>query len=311
MDYPVLIKKSGREKFKLALLVSIVPASLTSFFFLSVSTYAQANQFKTTQADAKSVSETSVTPAKVEVLDQSIQKITPILSSDIPTQELEDKLKQITNNKDGTQYSITIVDLKADRTFGQNMAEPTHTASVMKVLVATAVYQAIENGQLDLNSSLGGSTVENHLKRMINRSDNFSWDLFYDRLGTETIQSLAEKWGMGKVKSDGNQGSSADFAKLLKLIYTNKILTNEHRKQLYSFMQNTETENLLSLGVSKNIEFYHKTGKYNGGMHDAMIVNLETNPYILVVFSSNDKGLIRERSSTFKQISETVYNHFK
>jgi beta-lactamase class A len=308
-------QRTSGQKFKIAIGISLIPAFLASMFFFAAVTYAKTITPTTNLTAAKKQEPTAKpSPIKTDVLAATTTQSpspTPKINNSLAQQELTAALKELTQNSDGTTYAITIVDPKEDITFGQNGDVQTHAASVMKTLVAAAVLTEIEKGNLAFNTPLGGSTVRNHLKRMINRSDNGSWDYFYQKLGTSSIQDFAQSIDMNDIKINGNLGTSNDFAHLLTLFYTDALINQENKKELFSYMQNTETENLLTLGIPEGVDFYHKTGKYNGGMHDAMIVDIPEHPYIIVVLSSNSRGYIRDRSPVFKEISKRVYEYFK
>lgn len=204
------------------------------------------------------------------------------------------------------KFGIAVYDINHDELFGINETEQFHAASVMKLLVATTALTDIEKGRYSLNT-----TVKGHLQQMINQSNNNSWEYFNQLQGFDHQQEVADALELNNVKVWGNFMSAKGVQELLLKLYKGEILTAEHRQLLFSYMQKTETENRISPSIPQGVNFYHKTGTYGGGIHDAAIVIHPENPFILVVFSNDSKGVAWEtRFKAIQEATTTVYNYF-
>ncbi|HLD11885.1 MAG TPA: serine hydrolase, partial [Patescibacteria group bacterium] len=193
------------------------------------------------------------------------------------TQESETKYQELQTLLDSTvsqekgNWSFLVSEPDTGKTIGSQIHRPQTAASVMKVLVATLLLQRVEAGEIQLTDSLKGLPVQTHLQRMINISDNNSWAAFNEYLGLSNLQKFAESLGMQDTNLFNNTISSYDVNLLFTKILKGKILTEEHRNLLLSYMQNTETEDRIPAVVPKEITLYHKTGSLDYVVNDAAV----------------------------------------
>lgn len=216
-------------------------------------------------------------------------------------------------NSPGTSYSIGIQDLKNDEYFSYNDEKAQHAASVSKVLTAIVLLDKVDKGSLSLADPLGAYNVEFQLEKMVNISNEPSWDLIDNLLKISPQNQYAKRIGLTSVNLVKNVMSVKDTTTLLKKLYKGELLSEASRERLYGYMQNTESEDYFSPAFKKfDVPFYHKTGKYKGEGHDAAIVELENSPFILVVFSNNNTnpGLI-SRGLVMNKTAEVVLEFFQ
>ncbi|OGY30483.1 MAG: hypothetical protein A3F35_03545 [Candidatus Woykebacteria bacterium RIFCSPHIGHO2_12_FULL_45_10] len=211
--------------------------------------------------------------------------------------------------KVNSQYSVSVIDLGIGDSFGINETEQFHAASLMKVLVATAVFEEIERGKLSLSTQLGSYDVQFQLKQMINQSNNTSWDYFNNLLGWDREQETATRFELSGTRIWGNLMTTADAAKLLKLHEDGAAIAEVHRDLLFSYMQNTETEDRITPVIPAEVKVYHKTGTFEAGIHDAAIVKHPRNPFILVVFT-NGGATNQIRIKSIQDAAREVYAYF-
>jgi len=206
------------------------------------------------------------------------------------------------NNK----FGVAVYDINNAEAFGISELEQFHAASVMKLLVATTAFTDIEAGKYPLSN-----TTRYNLQQMINQSNNNSWEYFNQLQGFGHQQVVADNLQLTNVKVWGNLMSAKGVAELLLKLYKGEILTEEHRKLFLSYMQNTETENRISPSIPAGVNFYHKTGTFEGGVHDTAIVIHPQSPFILVIFTNDTKGTPWEvRFKSIQNASSAVYNYF-
>lgn len=219
--------------------------------------------------------------------------------------ELENTLKVNQN------FAISIYDIGNNESFGLNETVSFHAASVMKVLVATAALEEVEKGKYKLNSPLGNSTFQYQLQQMINQSNNYSWDYFNNLLGFKREQETADRLSLTGVNVFQNHMTTKGVRELLLKLYRGELLTREHRDLLFSYMQKTETENRISPAIPEGVTFYHKTGSFGGGIHDAAVVINPKNPFILVIFTNDVSGLPEsQRLAAMQKSASAAYNYF-
>lgn len=210
-----------------------------------------------------------------------------------------------------SQYGVSIIDITNSESFGINETASFHSASVTKVLVATAALQGVESGKYKLSQPLGSGTFQSQLQQMINQSNNNSWDLFNNLLGFKGEQKVADQLGLVGVDMFQTHMTTSSVADLLLKLYRGEALQSKNRDLLFSYMQRTETENRITLGLPSGVIFYHKTGTFGGGVHDAAIVIHPKNPFVLVIFTNDAKGTPWEtRFVSFQKATNLIYSYF-
>ena len=213
----------------------------------------------------------------------------------------------------GTTYGLAVYDLNNDEYFGSSDKKAQHAASVSKVLTSVYTYKQAEDGAIDLADSLGAYNVETQIKFLVNQSSQDSWDLIDELVGRETQNKYAKKIGLKSVdlRLGKNLMSPKDATMLLVKLVKGELISDTNRDKLFSYMQNTESEDYFSPGFPQGTIFYHKTGKYLGEGHDNAYVYHEKNPFVLTVFSVdnvNQGSLGRGKIMTL--LATEVYNYF-
>lgn len=209
------------------------------------------------------------------------------------------------------QFAMSVIDINRSEAFGISETASFHSASVTKLLVATAALQGVESGKYSLNQSLGNGTFKYQLQQMINQSNNNSWDLFNNLLSFRGEQKVADQLGLVGVDMTQTHMTTSAVSKLLLKLYKGEALQTKNRDLLFSYMQNTETENRISPSIPSGIAFYHKTGSFGGGIHDAAVVIHPKNPFVLVIFTNDTKGTPWEtRFTSFQKTTSLIYGYF-
>lgn len=213
----------------------------------------------------------------------------------------------------GTTFGVAIHDLNNDEYFGFGDKKAQHAASVSKVLTSVYVYSQAEKGKLNLSDPIGAYNVETQIKFLVNQSSQDSWDLLDDLVGTEPQNKYAKSIGLETVdvRRGKNLMSPKDATMLLVKLAKGELISEANRDRLFSYMQNTESEDFFSPGFPQGTIFYHKTGKYLGEGHDNAYVVHERNPFVLTVFSNNAAApSLIGRGKIMTQVAEEVYNYF-
>ena len=227
---------------------------------------------------------------------------------------LLEKLKVLFQQEaSGTTFGVAIYDLKNDEYFGSNDTKALHAASVSKVLTSVYTYHLSETGKINLTEPLGAYNVETQIKFLINQSSQDSWDLIDELVGRKTQNEYAKTIGLksADLRLGKNVMSPKDATVLLVKLAKGELITEANRDKLFSYMQNTESEDFFSPGFPQGTIFYHKTGKYLGEGHDNAYVVHEKNPFVLTVFSVDNvnQGTLG-RGKIMALVATEVYNYF-
>ena len=182
-------------------------------------------------------------------------------------------------------YSISAIGLGDDDqvSLGNQAAMP--AASVGKLITATAFLHRVESHQASLGQQLSGYQASDLLRQMINQSDDGSWAILNDYLGHPALDYYAHSLGLSSYSADTNTISASDIAKLLRLLYEDKLLNAAHTRLLLSFMQNTNYENLITPALPPGYTIYHKVGLDDDNVNDAAIITHDNKAIVLVIFT--------------------------
>jgi beta-lactamase class A len=214
----------------------------------------------------------------------------------------------------GTSFSLAIYDLKNGDYFGYNDEKAQHAASVSKVLTAVYVFDQIEKGKASLADPMGAYNIEFQLEKMINISNSESWEFIDERFKPKNQNKFAKSIDLTAtdIRVGKNLMSPKDVAILLKKVAKEEILSDDSRLKLFSYMQKTESEDYFSPAFKlEGVTFYHKTGKYEGEGHDAAIVEHDSNPFVLVVFTNNNTNTdLISRGTIMTKVASLVYDYF-
>ena len=181
--------------------------------------------------------------------------------------------------------SLSLLDVRAGiaKNFGSQIDFA--AASTTKVLTAVAYLHGVEAGDATLDEEIGGLPASRQLKQMINQSNNESWAALNEAIGRSEIESYAKKIGMNSYINQGNTLKASDMALLLSKLADGKLINNKHQKLLYSFMQNTNNEDMIPGAIPQGATLYHKYGQLDDRLHDAAIVNYKQRPLVIVIYT--------------------------
>ena len=210
------------------------------------------------------------------------------------------------------------------------------SASMIKLLVLSALLDAAQQGTVDLSSDVevtaddivaGTGTVQEDgpgtyalqelARRMIADSDNTATNVIVDLIGMDAVNAEAGKLGLtGTVMarkmmdtSAAEQGmqnrmSSDDAATILNMIATGTLVSPEMSNLALGFLLQQNVNAGLTDGVPAGVDVAHKTGELVQVEHDGGIV-LAAQPYVLVVMTEGvDNGV---GTSLIAQVSAAVY----
>ncbi|MFJ5772006.1 serine hydrolase [Psychrobacillus sp. NPDC093180] len=263
---------------------------------------------------------------------------------------LIDKINQLIEQSKGI-WGIVIEDLDGGERWKLNGDELFYAASVIKVPIMVAVFSAVERGEISLTDEIilkeddfvGGSGVIQHLTPgtalsicdivmlMIIQSDNTATNILIDLVGVEPIVQTMKEAGMEKStfynklmmnnpRPKGyNQITANDIGKLLKLMSTGKLVSEEASKQMIAIMKKQQIKDCLPEKLPSPYsnfnngmtpwELAHKTGWIPGTRHDVGIFYIGQRKLIATVLSKEEDDLVSKQ--VLAQIGEEIYTYLQ
>lgn len=229
----------------------------------------------------------SETPPKKITTTKSVATPTIEVKPAASKEELLSHIGNIFIDSDNTEVSVSFYDLKTGESFGINDKEAQHAASVTKVLTGAYLLKKVQDKTIGLSDDLGAFTVEFNLKQMVNQSNTEAWEIIDDYLGLDPQQEFGQSLGLRAFNMQLNEMSPSDAVTLFRKLYRGELLNDRYTQKLLSYMQNTETENLITAAIPKEVNVYHKTGLLEGEVHDVAIVEHPKHPFIMAIFTVN------------------------
>lgn len=254
----------------------------------------------------------------------------------------ENILKRLSSFKG--EAGIVVKDLQTGWTFLHNEDQPFPAASLIKIPIMIACFQAAQEGRLNLNEKyvlkrkdrVGGSgilrrmrsgrvfTYEQLIDYMVTHSDNIATNVLIDRLGFDYINSVFKKLGLEKTvlnrkmidfsaREQGleNYTTASEITQLLEKIYYGRCLNPEISRKCLEILKRQTINDRLPLYLPRDVTVAHKTGLEREVCHDAGIVFSPYGDYIITVLvhtwtgPNTAKRFIARLSSYFYQIFKT------
>ena len=219
------------------------------------------------------------------------------------------------------KWAIYVKDLKNQNTYELNSAQVFGAASVYKLAVMYAAYDAIESGKLkktdvlsstktSLDQKISGIqnqispppaqadnisyTVERALNLMITISDNYSALLLAEKLGWSNMDKLMESQGFSEINLVGTNSpnvTARSTAALLEKIYKKEAVTKNYSEEMINLLLGQKVNDRIPKYLPQDVKVAHKTGELETIRNDAGIVFGKKGDYIFVFLTDTKNPL--------------------
>jgi beta-lactamase class A len=244
----------------------------------------------------------------------------------------------VQNALSGSQgrYGVYIKSLKTGETYTSHEHETFESASLYKLWVMGATYEAIANGALsgdqmlkedvtvlndkfqiasesaELTDGTIEQTVSDSLTKMITVSDNYSALLLAWKLRLSTIASYLIKYGFdeSKVGVDGESPTTtaSDIGQFFEKLYSRKLGDQTVTDAMLSLLKRQVLNGKLPKYLPADTVIAHKTGELDTFSHDGGIVYTPKGDYVIVILT--DTSAPQAAVERIATISKGVYRYF-
>lgn len=251
-------------------------------------------------------------------------------------------ISQITDRVDGYkgEVGLYIKDLRSGRTFERQADQPFVSASLIKLPILAAAFQAVLDGKVSFDSKLryqrsekrGGSGIlkwfrsgsyfsfSNLLTNMITHSDNTATAMVIDRLGYGYLNQCFKDFGLTvtRISPTGmslsnhlnpekdNYTTAKEMGELLEKIYFHHIVGDEFSLQILGLLKAANSRNRLGKNLPKTWSLARKTGLLRNNCHDVGIVFTPSGDYVICVLTRQNN--YRMAKNLISTIGKTAYD---
>ena len=248
----------------------------------------------------------------------------------VPREGLNDLKLQLENQISGWAgtWSVYVCDLQAEEYLSLNSA-PMKAASLIKLYIMGAVYEAIEEGSLEETQE-----IDSLLNQMITVSHNESSNELVRRLsptgihedGMPVVNEFASQWGFtdtsqGRDLQDfrevpppgENYTSVNDCGHFLEMVYKKECVSAEVSEKMTALLRAQTRTWKIPAGLPQGVGYANKTGELSDVENDVAIVygaEAGAKDYVICVMTGNltDVGTAQQNIQT---LSGIVYEYFR
>lgn len=231
--------------------------------------------------------------------------------------------------KDGT-YAVAVKNLKTGESFYINENYQFTAASLYKLWVMGQAYEEINEGNLKESDSVSLSrgeieeiqgfwqedvrsntyySVADAIENMITVSDNDSAITLYTHMGTDQISEFLNRYGFANSLFESPPRTTAkDIGDYFEKLYNGRIVNRDYSIKMLQILVNQKLNDRIPKYLPQDLKIAHKTGELDTFKHDAGIVELKDNDYIIVVMTETPDP--QNAAEVTALISKDVFDYF-
>lgn len=248
---------------------------------------------------------------------------------------------EATLNAAGGTFAAVVYDVTYDRMiYVKNENKDFTAASLAKLPIAITAYQLAHAEQINLDDSItvedqdraGGTgsiqhaptgssfTIRELCRRMLSESDNTAGNMVLRVVGMDAVDRIMDQIGANDTRVErrfgpqflnggsDNRTTAADMLEVLQTLTKDGVLPASSREEILAAMRDTD-RNKIAAGLPPNVGIAHKTGVLEGVEHDAAIITLPDQRYIIVLLSA-DLPSQADGQAAIAQASRIVFEWF-
>ncbi len=255
--------------------------------------------------------------------------------------ELGLKISERIRHFDGTA-GIVIQDLSTNWVYRLNPDVQFASASMVKVPIMAACFDAALSGKLDLSSEVvlrnrdktagsgklkgepagTGIKVQQLIEMMIAESDNTATNMLIGMMGIDYFNAyfrriglkntnLARKMMDFRARRQGveNYTTAAEQALLLRNIYRGTLVNRDVSARCMEILRHQHLRDRIPRNLPPDVPVAHKTGLENGVCHDAGIVFTPKGDLLICILTGHNYRNARVAKKLIADISLDAYNY--
>lgn len=197
------------------------------------------------------------------------------------------------------------------------------SASLYKLFLTYAILTQVDAGTLSLEDQMAddGATIDDYLTSTITVSDNETAKELAHLIGWDNIETFIHEQGFVStsfnpyLESDGIyyngdlETTPAEVAFLLERLLDGELLSESSTTYFLGLLADQQLVYALNTGLDEGVAFAHKTGLLDSVSHDAGILTLDGQTYIVAVLTDGWQDATNDATPVFESLGAAVMTY--
>ena len=220
------------------------------------------------------------------------------------------------------QLGFVLINEQTGEAITTNESRIFTSASLYKLFLTYAILEQVDTGLLSLQDQMAdGATIDDYLTSTITVSANEPAKELAHLIGWENIETFIHEQGFVStsfnpyLESDGVyyngdlETTPAEVAFLLECLLEGELLSEASTKYFLGLLGNQQLVYALNTGLSSDVTFAHKTGLLDDVSHDAGILSMDGQNYIVAVLTDGWLNATDDATPVFEEIGSAVMTY--
>ena len=220
------------------------------------------------------------------------------------------------------QLGFVLINEQTGEAITTNESRIFTSASLYKLFLTYAILEQVDAGVLSLQDQMAdGATIDDYLTSTITVSANEPAKELAHLIGWENIETFIHEQGFvstsfnpyleydGIYYNGDLETTPAEVAFLLERLLEGEFLSEASTKYFLGLLGNQQLVYALNTGLSSDVTFAHKTGLLDDVSHDAGILSMDGQNYIVAVLTDAWLNATDDATPVFEEIGSAVMTY--
>jgi len=220
------------------------------------------------------------------------------------------------------QLGFVLINEQTGEAITTNESRVFTSASLYKLFLTYAILEQVDTGLLSLQDQMAdGATIDDYLTSTITVSANEPAKELAHLIGWENIETFIHEQGFvstsfnpyleydGIYYNGDLETTPAEVAFLLERLLEGELLSEASTKYFLGLLGNQQLVYALNTGLSSDVTFAHKTGLLDDVSHDAGILSMDGQNYIVAVLTDGWLNATDDATPVFEEIGSAVMTY--
>lgn len=220
------------------------------------------------------------------------------------------------------QLGFVLINEQSGEVITTNESRIFTSASLYKLFLTYAILEQVDAGVLSLQDLMAdGATIDDYLTSTITVSANEPAKELAHLIGWENIETFIHEQGFvstsfnpyleydGIYYNGDLETTPAEVAFLLERLLEGELLSEASTKYFLGLLGNQQLVYALNTGLSSDVTFAHKTGLLDDVSHDAGILSMDGQNYIVAVLTDGWLNATDDATPVFEEIGSAVMTY--